>query len=269
MTNSQKEFDFKKYFVRGEQNEELGVVLLEHLWAKVFALKIKINKPEALKQLDQVVAEAFQDAREQKAENILFRLTRGENSSEEVSQHLVSWGFVKKNERIEFKRPVAELPGDEGTPLTWKTAKELGWSDQEIANNVQAVMAGDPDADPVQDPLTYIQDFLQDTELTSGPECIHIGFIGNEKAAVSVVQIKLETGWSRISYMGVFPRFRKQNLGIWAHRHSFQVMKNLGGKLYHGGTVSENYPMLKLFEKHGCERFREMSEWNLTLQVKL
>jgi hypothetical protein len=57
-------------------------------------------------------------------------------------------------------------------------------------------------------------------------------------AALTVVQMNPKSGWSRISYMGIAPKFRGQGLGKWVHRFSFRKMKEEGGKLYHGGTVS-------------------------------
>lgn len=73
--------------------------------------------------------------------------------------------------------------------------------------------------------------------------------------------LKNYLGASRISYMGVAPEFRQQGLGKWVHRYSFKTMKNLGEKLYHGGTSATNHAMLRLFEIHQCELFLEMEEW--------
>jgi GNAT superfamily N-acetyltransferase len=109
--------------------------------------------------------------------------------------------------------------------------------------------------------LLFIQDFLVDPVLTAGLGCIHVGFMGDEIAAMTVVQINSKSGWSRISYMGVVPKFRTLGLGKWVHRYSFVQMKKQGGKLYHGGTVSTNTRMIRLFESHGCAVYRQMEEW--------
>ena len=37
-------------------------------------------------------------------------------------------------------------------------------------------------------------------------------------------------------------------------------MKREGGKLYHGGTVATNTRMIRLFERHGCDLYRQMEE---------
>jgi hypothetical protein len=260
------EIKFKKFPLIGSLNEELGTVTLEHLWADVFALKMKIIKTEALEQLNDVILEALSEADIFKAQQVVFRLIKGENSSDEIRRLLPRLGFKKKNERIEFKKQLNELPSDAGSPMTWKTAEELSWSPQDIANTLKLVAEGDPDTDPNEDPLLFIQDFLVDPVLSSGLQCVHIGFIKNELAAFSVVQINPKTGWSRISYMGIMPKFRKQNLGLWVHRYSFTVMKAQGGKLYHGGTSATNKGMIRLFEKHQCNQFCEMEEWNYSLK---
>ncbi len=82
---------------------------------------------------------------------------------------------------------------------------------------------------------------------------------------MTVVQINPKSGWSRISYMGIVPRFRGKNLGKWVHRYSFRVMKAAGGKQYHGGTVATNKRMISLFELHNCNQFCEMEEWVFTV----
>ena len=38
-------------------------------------------------------------------------------------------------------------------------------------------------------------------------------------------------------------------------------MKNQDGKLYHGGTHTNNLPMRRLFEQHGCQIYAEIIEW--------
>ena len=256
---------FKKFPLVNAAKEELAKITLEHLWADVFALKMKVLNREAISKLSGVIHEVLKESNCFKARLVMFRLIKGETASEEIVTLLPKLGFKKKSERIEFKKFVDELPSDDGTPFAWKTAEELGWKPQDIANTLKQVAEGDPDTDPSDDPLLFIQDFLADPVLTSGLRCIHIGFKDTEIAALTVIQINPKTGWSRISYMGIMPKFRKQNLGLWVHRYSFKVMKAEGGKLYHGGTTATNYGMIKLFENSGCNKFCEMEEWNYSL----
>lgn len=255
------EIIFRKFLLLNNKNEEVGAITLEHLWSDVFGLRIRrTEKPALEKQWESAIHAALVQARIFKARQILFRLTKDKNS-EETTRILLQLGFKKKNERIEYKKLVDELPDDDGSPIVWSSAAKLRWSEHEIANTLKLVAVGDPDTDPNEDPLQFMQDFLADPILTSGLSCIHIGFIKNEVAALTVVQINLQSGWSRISYMGIAPKFRNKNLGQWVHRYSFKQMKIQGGKLYHGGTAVTNKPMIRLFEKHGCSLFCEMREW--------
>ncbi len=75
-------------------------------------------------------------------------------------------GFVRKLDRVEYKKAVDQLPSDEGSLIIWKTAKELSWIEQHIL----LVADGDPETDPTDDPIKYIQDFLADPMLIAGPD---------------------------------------------------------------------------------------------------
>ena len=257
----------KKFLISDKQNQEIAYLTLEHLWADVFGLKYKLisNHPTST-QWSNALKDALVQAKVLKARQVAFRLIKN-YFSEKISQLLPDLGFNKKSERIEFKKPVSELPDDTGSPIIWKTALEMDLNPNDVAKILKIVSFGDPDSDPNEDPLLYIQDFLSDSVLTSGLQCIHIGFIENEIAALTVIQINTKTGWSRISYMGVTPEFRRKNLGQWVHRHSFKIMKQEGGIQYHGGTTSTNTKMIKLFEMHNCSRFCEMEEWQIDLKA--
>jgi hypothetical protein len=39
------------------------------------------------------------------------------------------------------------------------------------------------------------------------------------------------------------------------------MIRDQGGKLYHGGTAVENAAMVRLFLAHGCEEFERMYEY--------
>lgn len=253
----------KKISLVGESGQEIGVVVLEHLWADVYGIGIK--KKETVvpaKLLADNIKILLDEAESLPARQVAFRLVKDEYS-DELSVLLPDIGFERKNDRVEYKLPVDELLlSDEGTPFIWKSAKKLGWLEKDVASLLGEVSVGDPHSEANDDPLLYIQDFLADPVLTAGLECIHVGFIQGEVASLTVVQINPKSGWSRISYMGIKPKFRNQNLGQWIHRYSFKQMKSQGGKLYHGGTVSTNISMIRLFEKHGCKLFCAMEEWS-------
>jgi RimJ/RimL family protein N-acetyltransferase len=178
-------------------------------------------------------------------------------------------GLERKAGRIEYKCDIDKLPDETGTPLTWKTAKDLAWNPEQIAEFTKAITEGALDVNPDENPMDFVQDWLQHHEFTSGPDCIAIGFHENQACALVVAQINQQTGWSRISYMGLAPTFRGKGFGKWVHRHGFTMMRQQGGKLYHGGTHINNLAMRKLFESHGCYVFSEMEEWSCHLKKRL
>ena len=175
---------------------------------------------------------------------------------------LTQIGLSKVAERVEYQCDVMSLPVEDGSPLRWKTVKELNWGTSRVAEFVSEITEGALDVNPNEKPEDFIKDWLYHDELTYGPDCIAIGFHREQPCALMVAQINKESGWSRLSYMGLVSEFRGRGLGKWVHRHGFTMMKSQGGKLYHGGTHADNLPMRKLFETHGCRVFCEMEEWN-------
>ncbi len=251
----------KKFVHPDSLGNSWGVASAEQLWANVYA--IKYNRPE--KRLNEehwlgLLIQAKSAAIEFGAESIETRI-RLEYEAETFKKLFQDLGFHKKAGRIEYQCDVKDLPDEQGTPLVWKTAKTLNWSKQQIAQFTKEVVEGALDVDPNESLEDFIQDWLQHHEYTSGPEYIAIGFQENRPCALAVAQINKESGWSRISYMGLIPGHRGKHLGKWVHRHGFTMMKDQDGKLYHGGTHSENKAMRKLFESHGCRVFCEMEEW--------
>jgi GNAT superfamily N-acetyltransferase len=254
-------FFTKNFPLVSDAGQEVGTVVLEHLWADVYGIIFKNTATEAhAKVWAEAVRAALLEAQTRKAREVQLRLVKT-GAWQELAETLPGLGFQKRHDRVEFRKPIEQLATDPGSLLTWKTAQELGWDESRVAAHLKLVAQGDPGNDPNEDPLTLIQDFLSDPVLTAGLGCIHIGWIEQKPAALTVVQINPKSGWSRISYMGIAPEFRERGLGKWVHRYSFQVMKTQGGKLYHGGTSAMNLPMIRLFELQGCERFLEMEEW--------
>ncbi len=176
---------------------------------------------------------------------------------------LLDLGFVERGERIEFKTSVEALPLDDGSPLTWKGLSDVG---EDFAVTMLARAAeGDPHGlSEDEDPRDALRSYLSDAELTCDPDCVQIGYDGDDAVAFLCAQIAPSDGWSRITYMGLVPAARGRGLGIWVHRRGFRLMRDLGGKLYHGGTASSNAAMVRLFTKHGCEEIERMIdfEWN-------
>lgn len=173
-------------------------------------------------------------------------------------------GFRQKYHRSEFKRLISQLPVDMETPFSWRSIPDLSDTSLEyFAMLMSRASEGDPDFDPKDDALECIKGYLQENKLTCDTECFHIGSINGEDSAILIAQINKQSGWSRITYMGLLPRHRGKGLGKWVHRHGFAMIKKQGGIYYQGGTLSNNSPMIRLFEMHGCEKFRTLQGWEL------
>lgn len=254
----------KKFTYPDTNGNAWGVVAAEHLWASVYALKY--NKPD--QQIEFVIwldlfTQAKQAAIDFGAETLICRVQKN-YSPTLFGEILSTLGFYKKSERIEYQSPVLSLPSNHGSPFVWKTAKDLNWGLNEIAAFFSNVVKDALDVDPNEKVEDFIQDFLNPSDLTSGLDCIAIGFIDGLACAATVAQVQKESGWARISYMGLIPEYRGRGLGKWVHRQGFEMMKNQGGQSYHGGTLTNNLSMRKLFESHGCLVTSEMEEWELS-----
>ena len=177
-------------------------------------------------------------------------------------------GIKKFAERIEYRCDIANLPDDTGSPLKWLTTQELKWNKHQVARFASEIVKGSFDFDPEENMEDFVQDWIHHHEYTHGFDCIAIGFSGDKPCALVVAQIEKETGWSRLAYVGIIPELRGRGLGKWVHRHGFKMMKDQGGKLYHGGTHGDNKPMQKLFISHGCKVFCEMEEWFCNLKTQ-
>jgi [ribosomal protein S5]-alanine N-acetyltransferase len=195
------------------------------------------------------------------ADRLEYRLVETKAS---ISQKgaLSTQGFKYRHQRTEFRRKVEVLPNDSGTPFVWVQPDVLDTATiADLAKLFRLVAKGDPDFDPKDDTVELIKADMEENGLTFGPRCIHVGKIDGEEAAIVIAQVDHSSGWSRITYMGLLPKFRGNGLGQWIHRHGFTMLREQGGKLYHGGTLTQNSAMIRLFEKHGCEKYRTMQEW--------
>lgn len=261
--------NFKKFERLNAQGLPWAVVTVEQLSEDSYALKY--NKPEDLVPGDiwkELLSQAKNAAIKFGARTIVLRL-RLEYHASLFRSLLTELGFQKIAGRVEYKAQIKSLPTSGSSPLSWKSVKELGWSSSDIAHFTQSIFVNDPSVNANENPEDFIQDWLIHDELTSGTECISIGFFNGNAIALVVAQINPEIGWSRISYMGILPEYRKMKLGQWVHRRGFQMMKDQGGILYHGGTHVENRAMRRLFEGHGCHLLCEMEEWTFYWTLKI
>ena len=236
-------------------------MVLTHLWAEVYGIIQKSERSDIEVEIwSTLISQALVAAKEKNARCVQFRLIE-KPGSEQLSDKLPNLGFQKKQHRIEFRKNLSELPSGDGSMISWQSASEFGWQVRDVANFLKLVAKGDPDSEPTDDPVTYVQDWMKDPVLTCGTDCISVGFKDKKPCALMVAQINPKSKWSRISYMGIIPEFRRQGLGKWVHRKGFDMMRAKGGTLYHGGTSTENLAMLALFKSHRCEIYCKMQEW--------
>jgi len=255
------------FLVKKDGIRALGSLFQQQPAAYGFSLSKKTQEIVDLpvKDLQELIQDATNRTRELKARTLTLRLVE-RPQFQPLLRLLTEVGFQKTQSRIEYQSEVKKLPSEHGTPLKWKPLPDLGPDNLDNAARVlQMCGQGDPDWNPEDNPRELLSSYLEDTVLSGGPECVHIGFHEDQEAAIAIAQVNPSTKWSRITYMGVVPEFRKKGYGRWVHRHGFSMMKEQGGKLYVGGTVSDNKVMQKLFLSHGCTEYLRMQEWLLRL----
>ncbi|MEY3901775.1 MAG: hypothetical protein RL189_1081 [Pseudomonadota bacterium] len=254
------------FFQFERQGVFMASVRLTHLWSSVYGITLKIKSESAsIDDCRSILSQAIATAHDLGAKRLELRLCTETLHFDSLAHPLQQLGFQRQHDRFEFKRELSKLPNDTGSPLVWKSAEELEYNREQIAAAVERVTEGDPDYDPAELPSDFIEDFVNHPQLTSGPECISLGFLHGQFAALTVAQVDPTSGWSRISYMGVVPALRRKGLGIWVHRRGFALMKRQHGTHYHGGTSAKNEPMVRLFKKHGCDLYRRLQVWRLAL----
>lgn len=252
------------------QFERQGVLMasvrLTHLWGSVYGISLKIKSEDATMDDCQVILlQVIETARSLRAQRLELRLCTETLHFDSLANPLQQLGFQRQHDRLEFRKELNRLPSDNGSPLVWKSAEELKYNHEQIAAAVGRVTEGDPDYDPAELPSDFIEDFVNHPRLTAGLQCISLGFLHGQFAALTVAQVDPTSGWSRISYMGVVSPLRGKGFGIWVHRRGFALMKRQNGTHYHGGTSAKNDPMVCLFNKHGCDLYRRLQVWRLPL----
>jgi len=175
---------------------------------------------------------------------------------------LVASGFACGGRRVEYRRAVAGLPDEVGSPLQWSPAQGGEAGLREAAALAARCSEGDPDGlEPGEDPVELLRGLLESPGLTTGMETMHLGSLDGEPVAFVFAQVASETGWARVTFMGLVPEVRGRGLGTWVHRHGFAMMTAQGGRLYHGGTHADNHAMRALFAKAGCKPFQTLELW--------
>lgn len=183
---------------------------------------------------------------------------------------LAQVGFAPTHRRIEYTFPLNDLLGDqdqeEKSPISWESLQDTSEPNLRLASKLMQECAhGDPDFSESDDALMCIRGYLCEPGLSNTSQCIQVGTYHGSPAAVVIAQVQADSGWSRITYMGLVPAFRRQGLGKWVHRHGVQMMKEQGGQTYHGGTLIQNRPMVRLFERLSGGSKELVQEWERTI----
>lgn len=201
------------------------------------------------------------------AKQALLRFTAAK-ITQQLPVALEAIGFKKHHDRIEYKTLLSELPKEAGTPLIWKAVGTDGIDLEFAAKIMSRCSAGDPNWETGFDTLESIKVDLADDELYNKQDAIHIGYFNNEPVAFVFAQTNVDTGWARLTYVGIVPEARGKGLGLWMHRHGIEMMRAQGGIEYHGGTVSVNKAMIKTFISNGCKELRRVQDWTFTSELK-
>ena len=218
------------------------------------------HRQQILEQAPELIRNWLKDLREltdpPNSLSLRLNLDRAFDGLEEI---LKASGWIRGNERYEFKTPVTELPSNWEGPLAWKDLNQAGL---DLTARIMEEAGQGPEWDNNDTGESLIDAYLSDKELTNDPSCIEVGFLPDGKPAAFVVaQTAPSDGWCTIMFMGIIPEVRGRGLGQWVHRRGFELMRRQGGKQYHGGTSAGNKSMLRLFEKHGCRPYAHLAEW--------
>lgn len=209
-----------------------------------------------------LVGEAVAEVRRRQAVHLESRIPV-DRESEALVTDLADAGLIRASERVEYKTPMAELPDEGPSPLTWipSTGDDL----DRFAALLLRVSAGPDGLESDEDPLEWLQDVLSDEARICDPaRVLHRGVLDDKDVAFVCGQTEPQgahAGWSTLPFLGVRPEARGRGLGRVAHRHGIAMLRAQGATLYHGGTDAENAPMRACFEANGCREWQRFGVW--------
>jgi RimJ/RimL family protein N-acetyltransferase len=255
----------EKVFLSGSSSSILGSMCLLNFAPRKFGIaNLIIRDRDRYSEIFSCLIEAATDeCKTVNASSLEYRLVEGDMTKcEEIN--LSQRGFRRIYHRTEFRVDLSQLPTDNGTPLQWEALPDLSdLSLRPFVKLMELALAGYDDWEDDADATTFIRSCLDENDLTSHPQCFQMARFEGQDIGFVIAQVDTSTGWSRITYMGLVPEFRGRGLGKWIHRHGFRMMHEQGGSLYHGGTLTGNHPMIRLFQSHGCHVYRTMQGWRL------
>ena len=119
-------------------------------------------------------------------------------------------GFTVRDGRMEFKTPIADLPGEEGTPLTWASHDVMG---REAAGALFERAGSGPDWEESDVGVDLIDSYLTRDGMYVEADCAQVGSSDGTPVAFIIAQVELTSGWSTITFMGLVPEYRGRGLG--------------------------------------------------------
>jgi GNAT superfamily N-acetyltransferase len=255
----------KNYFVKIVKNEVVQGSRLFPTEQNHFAFIEPMN-PEGV-EVENIVSEIIDRFYYLNGKNLICRIS-DDGNKEIINAALLKNGFIKVNERIEFKTPLKgiQFPNEEKSPLYFTALlKDGSMSLADLGKTMEQMCEGAHDFSEDDDGHECLKSYLNNSNFYTKKDCIQLGHIKDtqEVAAILIAQTDLRSGWSTITYMAISPKFRGKGFSKWIQRKGIEMMKSQGGIEYHGGTHSENFAMLKTFQTNGCLHFRKLSEWRL------
>jgi hypothetical protein len=175
------------------------------------------------------------------------------------SKALVEQGFNRIHVRHEYKIDLEADMFVNASDMKFYPFQSLNLSLQEVADLLAETAKDSPNHDVTDNPLEIVQSYLTDDELYSEPDCIQIGVVNGEPAAILIPQS--EDTWGTLSFMGIVPRYRGKGYGVIVQQHGMSCLYKQGARLYHGGTQDSNTAMQAVFEKNQCQMFKKLEVW--------
>lgn len=249
----------------GEVSATLGMDIVNTSVAQLYRLHLR-EQPSAEERRSgtSLLGEALDHARERGAVRALTRV-HDAHAFPEYQAALEQHGFALLDRRIEFIAKLAELPAEGATPFTWRSLADV--AREEVVRLLDDVLQGDISPTHHDSADEALRGMLDAPDLTSSDDCVHVGMVDGEHAALVIAQVQPTTGWASITQLGVHSSFRGRGLGAYVHRHGFDMLRAQGGVYYRDGTSLANDAMRRLFEKHGCREYARMTDWGAPLSA--
>jgi ribosomal protein S18 acetylase RimI-like enzyme len=105
-----------------------------------------------------------------------------------------------------------------------------------------------------RDPEADFQELVELAGDRYDPGSWFIAEIGSDTVGVLLPQVLPDAGTEgTLFYVGVLPAFRGRGYGRALHAAGLSMLAERGAEDYVGSTDTRNQPMLRIFQKNGCE----------------